>query len=163
MTITIDEVRLHITCRQYMGGISRDKDRIKVTEEVFTPDWLVEQCLDDFLKENPSAFNDPTATFLDPCCGDGQMLGYVLLRKMQNGIDFETALLSLRGVDIMQDNVELCRERLLCEQEHLRPMLEQYIVCADALKYHYRFDGSPVDDELTEKENYDKLFNNFFK
>jgi type I restriction-modification system DNA methylase subunit len=122
-----------------MSGIERDKVRIKATGEVFTPTGLVQEILDKLPKK---VFTDSTKTYLDPSCGDGQFLGEILIHKVENGIDFETALSTIYGVDIMQDNVDLCRERLLCGQEHLRPIVERNIVCADALKYHYRFDGS---------------------
>jgi hypothetical protein len=101
-------------------------------------------------------------TFLDPTCGDGQFLREVLIRKMENGSTFEQALSTVYGVDLMQDNVELCRERLLCGREDLRHIVEQNIVCADGLRYHYRFDGShPYDDEVKEQEfedRFDTLF-----
>ena len=62
----------------------------------------------------------------------------------------------------MQDNVDLCRERLLCGREDLRHIVEQNIVCADALRYHYRFDGShPYDDETQAKAEEDR-FNSLF-
>jgi hypothetical protein len=70
---------------------------------------------------------------------------------MENGSTFEQALSTVYGVDLMQDNVELCRERLLCGREDLRHIVEQNIVCADGLRYHYRFDDShPYDDEKNE-------------
>jgi type I restriction-modification system DNA methylase subunit len=122
-----------------MSGIERDRARIKATGEVFTPTPLVQEILDTL---DPDTFKNPEHTFLDPTCGDGQFLGEVLIRKVENGISFETALQTIYGVDLMQDNVDLCRERLLCGQEHLRHIVEQNIVCADALRYHYRFDGS---------------------
>ena len=57
----------------------------------------------------------------------------------------------------MQDNVELCRDRLLCGREDLRHIVEQNIVCADALRYHYRFDNS--DPYKTEQDlQFDTLF-----
>ncbi len=122
-----------------MSGVERNKLRIKSTGEIFTPTLLVQEILDKLPLE---LFTDTTKTYLDPSCGDGQFLGEILIRKIENGIDFEQALKTIYGVDIMQDNIDLCRERLLCGQEHLRPVVEQNIVCADALKYHYRFDGS---------------------
>ena len=66
----------------------------------------------------------------------------MLIRKLENGIDFETALGTIYGVDLMPDNVDLCRERLLCGQEHLRHIVEKNIVCHDALTYNYTF-GEP--------------------
>jgi hypothetical protein len=149
---TLSEVIDHIRDRTYMGGVERDQLRVKATGEVFTPTPLVQDVLDKLLLEQ---FTDPTKTFLDPSCGDGQFLGEVLIRKMENGSTFDQALSTIYGVDLMQDNVDECRERLLCgrEEEDLRNIVEQNIVCADALRYHYRFDGShPYDDEVKEKE-----------
>ena len=122
-----------------MSGLDREKTRTKATGEIFTPTLLVQKILNDLPDE---LFRNPKKTFMDNSCGDGQFLGEVLIRKVENGIPFEQALQTIYGVDIMPDNVELCRERLLCGQEHLRPIVEQNIVCADALRYHYRFDGS---------------------
>ena len=144
----LSKIYSHLFDRTYMSGVEREKTRVKATGEVFTPNSLVEQRLDTL---DPNEFVDPTKTFLDPSCGDGQFLASVLYRKLQNGIDFETALRTIYGVDLMQDNVELCRERLLCGREDLRHVVEQNIVCADGLRYHYRFDGShPYDDEQSE-------------
>ena len=132
---------------------SRDQDRIKATGEVFTPTPLVQEILDQLPQEQ---FQDPSKTFLDPSCGDGQFLGEVLIRKVENGIDFETALSTIYGVDLMQDNVELCRERLLCGREDLRHIVEKNIVCHDALTYDYSFNG-------TNKNNNELLFDSLFE
>ena len=135
----IDEFRRHLRDRDYMSGVDRDQLRVKATGEVFTPTPLVQELLDQLL---PDLFTDPTKTFLDNSCGDGQFLSEVLIRKLENGIDFETALSTIYGVDLMQDNVKLCQDRLLCGQEHLRSIVERNIVCADALTYDYLF-GEP--------------------
>jgi hypothetical protein len=156
-------IKNHIRNRPYMSGIIRERARIKETEECFTPDELVVRACNQILDEDPTAFSDPAKTFIDPTgCGDGQFLGEVLIRKLENGIDFETALSTIYGVDLMQDNVELCRERLLCGREDLRHILEQNIVCADALRYHYRFDGTPPYDKTAE-EKYDEQFDSLFE
>ena len=143
-----------------MSGLEREQSRVKATGEVFTPTPLVEEMLD---KMDPTLFEDASKTFLDPSVGDGQFLASVLYRKLQNGIDFETALSTIYGVDLMQDNVELCRERLLCGREDLRQIVEKNIVCADGLRYHYRFDSSyPYDEERKEKE-FDERYDTFFE
>jgi type I restriction-modification system DNA methylase subunit len=145
----IFDVINHIRNRCYMSGIERDKLRIKATGEVFTPTALVQEILDKF---SPEVFSDPSKTFLDNSCGDGQFLGEILIRKVENGIDFETALDSVFGVDIMPDNVALCKERLLCGREDLRWIVDRNIVCHDALTYDYSF-GRPLyldDNELFE-------------
>ena len=140
MLPNLNEVIAHVRERQYMSGVERDKLRVKATGEVFTPTDLVQEVLDTLLQE---LFKDPTADFIDPACGDGQFLGEVLIRKMENGIDFETALSEIYGVDLMQDNVDLCRERLLCGCEELRHIVERNIVCKNGLEYDYSF-GEPV-------------------
>lgn len=137
--LALVDIISHARDREYMSGVERDKLRVKSTGEVFTPTPLVQEMLDHLPEET---FTDPTKTFLDNSCGDGQFLSEVLIRKLENGIDFETALSTIYGVDLMPDNVKLCQDRLLCGQEHLRHIVEKNIVCADALTYNYTF-GEP--------------------
>lgn len=137
----LDAVIKHCRDREYMSGIDRDDLRIKATGEVFTPTPLVQEILDQLPQE---LFKDPTKTFCDPSCGDGQFLSEVLIRKLENGIDFETALGTIYGVDLMQDNVDLCRERLLCGRTDLKSIVEKNIVCENGLKYNYQFGKSEV-------------------
>jgi hypothetical protein len=142
-----------------MGGVEREASRVKDTGEVFTPTPLVQEILDQLPAE---LFTDHVKTFLDPSCGDGQFLGEVVIRKMENGSTFEQALSTTYGVDLMPDNVKLCQDRLLCGREDLRHIVEKNIVCADGLRYHYRFDGShPYDDEIQkqkEEDHFGSLF-----
>jgi type I restriction-modification system DNA methylase subunit len=116
--------------------VVRDAARIKKTGEVFTPTALVQEILDKFSEEE---FADASKTFLDPSCGNGHFLSEVLIRKLENKIDFAIALGSIYGVDIMLDNVEVCRDRLLCGLEQYRHIVEKNIVCADALTYDFSF------------------------
>ena len=122
-----------------MSGVERDKVRVKATGEVFTPTPLVQEILDQLPQ---LLFADADKTFLDPACGDGQFLGEVVIRKIENGSTLEQALSTTYGVDLMEDNVLLCRERLLCGREDLRHIVEKNIVCADGLTYNYTF-GEP--------------------
>jgi type I restriction-modification system DNA methylase subunit len=156
----LSKIHSHLFERTYMSGVDREHSRVKATGEVFTPTPLVEEILD---KMDPLLFTNSEKTFLDPACGDGQFLASVLYRKLQNGIDFETALSTIYGVDLMSDNVDLCRERLLCGREDLRHIVEKNIVCADGLRYHYRFDGSyPYDEELKQQKQ-EELFSSLFE
>lgn len=148
----------HVRNRSYMSGIERDESRVFQSQEVFTPTAKVQNLLNEYKNE----LKDLNQSFTDPSCGDGQFLGEVLICKIENGSTFEQALSTVYGVDLMEDNVELCRERLLCGREDLRHIVEQNIVCADGLRYHYRFDGShPYDDEQAEiefEERFETLF-----
>ena len=158
MSITLEEVVTHIRNRTYMSGVERTHARVKATGEVFTPTELVREILESMDIE---MFTDPSKKFLDPTCGDGQFLGEVIIRKLENGSTFEQAVATTYGVDLMQDNVNLCRERLLCGREDMRSVVEQNIICADGLRYHYRFDAShPYDDETKEQAS-NALFNSW--
>ena len=136
-----------------MDGVNRSYERISNSSEVFTLEEDVERELD---KLDQKYFTDASQTLIDPCCGDGNYLAMMLLRRIKNGIDFETALSSIYGVDLMEDIVELCRERLLCGREDLRHIVEKNIVCHDALTYDYSFNGT----NQTEAE---ARFDNFFE
>lgn len=129
----------HLRDREYMGGVVRDKSRVKDTGEVFTPTELVQEILDEMPTE---LFTNPNKTFIDPACGDGQFLSEVLIRKLEAGHDFAQALGTIYGVDLMPDNVKLTQDRLLCGHEELRPIVERNIVCANGLEYDYLF-GKP--------------------
>ena len=133
----IEDIINHTRNRAYMNGVDRDKTRVKETQEVFTPTKMVNDLLDQLPQE---LFADSNQPVIDNSCGDGQFLSEALIRKVEAGIDFETALSTIYGVDLMQDNVDLCRERLLCGREDLRHIVEKNIVCADALTYDYAFD-----------------------
>lgn len=110
------------------------KERIDKTSEVFTPTELVSNICDELPKDN---FTDLSKTFLDPSCGNGQFLSEVLIRKLRSGIALDTALQTIYGIDIMLDNVDVCRERLLCGVEEYRHIVERNIICADALTFNY--------------------------
>ena len=127
----------------FMSGIERDKLRVKETAEVFTPTPLVQEILNNLPQE---LFEDVSKTFLDPSCGDGQFLSEVVIRKMERSeCSLEEALLTTYGVDIMEDNIKLCKERLAGPNptQEVLDILDKNIVCADALKYDYSF-GEPV-------------------
>ena len=123
-----------------MSGVERGRARVIATGEVYTPTDEVMK----FIKEIPdSIWQDPKSTFADTeGCGDGQFLGEILIKRVQSGIDFETALSTIYGIEKEEDNAEVCRQRLLCGQDSLRHIVDNNIVCADADLYHGRFDGS---------------------
>ena len=148
----LNDVIEHIRNRTYMSGVERDKLRVKVTGEVFTPTPLVQEILAEIPVDQ---WQDPTKTFLDPSCGDGQFLSEVLIRKLENGHSFEQALSTIYGVDLMQDNVDLCRERLLCGRTDLAHIVNRNIVCHDALTYDYSFNGTDLNQEDLQ---WDRLF-----
>ena len=158
--MNLSNIHNHLFNREYMSGLDRDKLRVKATGEVFTPTACVDIIFNNIEKNDANAFTEIDNTFIDRSCGDGQFLASVLYRKLQNGIDFETALSTIYGLDIMSDNILLCRERLLCGREDLRHIVQTNLVCADGLRYHYRFQGpgeNLYDDEKDE-QHFGSLF-----
>lgn len=146
----LKEIEKHL----FSYNISIDTSNRNNFGEIFTPTPLVEQMLSHLDK---SIFTDHKKTVIDSGCGNGQILASVLYNRCINGINFEDALSTIYGVDINPKNVEICRERLLCGQEHLRHIVERNIVCADSLRYHYRFDGT--DPYKTHQDlHFDQLF-----
>ena len=143
----ISEYIEHARNFKYMSGVERDTLRTKQTAEVFTPTKLVQEMLDNM---NQELFEDTEKTFLDNSCGDGQILSEVVIRKMErSGCDLEKALSTIYGVDIMSDNIELCKKRLMGPNptESIIKILNNNIVCADSLTYDYSF-GQPVGIEI---------------
>lgn len=101
---------------------SQIKSRQRVVDrgEVFTNEREV-KAMCDLVKDETERID---SRFLEPACGDGNFLAEILTRKLQtarrkygkSAADFERysvlAVTSIYGVDIMQDNVLACRERM---------------------------------------------------
>ena len=143
MAITLDEIKKIVRSAAYMVGVDQNDPNIIKYGQFFTPNQEAIDAVNAMFALDPIVFTDPEKTVIDPVgCGSGDLLLEVMIKKMENGSTHEQALKTLYGVDIDQKNVDLCRKRLLCGEEHLRPIVERNIVCADALKYQYRFDSS---------------------
>ena len=143
----------------YMQDINRD-DRVKKTQEVFTP---INACID--LIEYTMKFTDNMLydTVFDNCVGDGEWLGAVLIKRLEAGIDLKTAVSTLRGCDLLTDNVERCHKRLSCGDESLYPILEKNIIVSNSLQYHYRWDNSPPYDDEAKEQQFEERWDNLFK
>jgi len=93
----------------YMSGTDRMTDRVKKTGEVFTPtDTVI-----DMIERTGIDEYGPGKTVIDSACGDGQLLVPVKwLKILHFGMNEQEALKEIYGVDIMRDNVDLCKKRL---------------------------------------------------
>ena len=104
-------------------GKNQVKSKKRVTDhgEVFTNQREVNAML-DLVKHETERID---SRFLEPACGDGNFLAEVLRRKLvvvdsrysKSQVEWERysviAVSSIYGVDILEDNAEECRERLL--------------------------------------------------
>lgn len=107
------------------NNITEDRNRVKALGEVFTPTTLVDYVLDLLEQHDPSALTALSNTFIDSMCGDGQFLVGVKNRKLINGIDNATAISTIYGIDLTQENVDKSIERT--------GGLSSQIVCEDSL------------------------------
>ena len=80
-----------------------------VLGEVFTPPYLVQKMLD---LVPPETWQDPSKTFLEPSCGNGNFVVAIIQRKIDSGSTLEQALSTTFGVDIDEMNVLECHERV---------------------------------------------------
>ena len=98
----------------------KSKQRVADHGEVFTAEREVNAML-DLVKQETDRID---SRFLEPGCGTGNFLTEILTRKLaivekryrRNQLDFERysiiAISSMYGVDILEDNIAECRERL---------------------------------------------------
>lgn len=94
------------------NDITEDRDKVKALGEVFTPTSLVNYTLDLIEQTNPTAFVDAERTFIDSMCGDGQFLVAIKDRKIANGQSETTALSTIYGIELSEDNASICSRRL---------------------------------------------------
>lgn len=136
----------------------KSKKRVADHGEVFTAEREVNAML-DLVKQETERIE---SRFLEPACGNGNFLVKILERKLavvdgryaKSQLEWERytvlAVSSIYGVDILQDNVSECRERLLrlfderytklhkadCKEEcreSVRYILDKNILWGDAL------------------------------
>lgn len=141
----------------------KSKERVAAHGEVFTNEREVNAML-DLVKQETERLD---SRFLEPACGDGNFLIEILRRKLavceararakqytqlqyeQNAV---LAVSSIYGIELLPDNAEACRERLLdyfvkqyralfkskCKDaciESVRYILSKNIIVGDALTY----------------------------
>lgn len=96
----------------YMSGVDRQSERVKSTGEIFTPTSLVIELCQKLIEINPQTFM-PGKTVIDPSCGDGQFLVVAKwIKVLMHGMSEEEAVADIYGIDIMRDNVDICKRRL---------------------------------------------------
>ena len=98
----------------------KSRERVAQYAEVLTPPEIVNAML-DLVKQETERID---SRFLEPACGTGNFLTEILERKLRVvekhygkiQLEYERyavlAVSSLYGVDILEDNVQECRERL---------------------------------------------------
>ena len=122
------------------------KDRRKGkggTQEFFTPFSIVQKMCN---MVPDSDWSDPEKTWLEPCMGDGNFICYIIWNRIQHGIDWETALKTLYGVELQADNVLECHDRVIdlltklnidFDEYTARKIMKKNLVCSDFFKWDF--------------------------
>ena len=118
--------------------------RRKKTGEFYTPYSIVKKMMD---KIEPEMWADPNRTFLEPSFGDGNFIIAILYRRIvEHGIDWKTALETCTGVELMQDNVDETKERIIdllnklnieYDKDVAYEIMNRNLVCSDFFKWNF--------------------------
>ena len=126
--------------------VARRKDKNKQqkgTQEFFTPYSIVKRMCDKIPYDD---WADPTKTFLESSFGSGQFVVYIVWNRIQHGVDWETALKTLYGVELMTDNVLECHDRVIdlltklnidFDEYTARKIMKNNLVCSDFFKWDF--------------------------
>ena len=115
----------------------------KSTCEFFTPYEIVKKMADKVPEE---CWSDPTKTFCDPCFGNGQFILYIIWNRIQHGIDWEIALRTCYGVELMQDNVSETYSRVIglldalgidYDKSVVMDIMHENLVCSDFFDWDF--------------------------
>ena len=101
----------------------KSKERKDENGEVFSPAYIIDEMLELLPK---GILEDSSKTFLDPTCGNGNILVQILKRRIELGLDPTASCNTLYGVDIMQDNIDEAKIRLLELAPLANPNLKQH-------------------------------------
>ena len=82
----------------------------KSKQELVTPYSKGKKTCDKISDED---WSNPNKTFCEPALGNGQFVIYIIWNRIQHGIDWRTALETLYAVELMQDNVDETKERII--------------------------------------------------
>ena len=126
----------------FIGEVEDSKSVLKkMMDKISSEDW-----------------HNPSKTFLEPCCGHGNFIIGILYRRIvEHGIDWKTALETLYGVELMQDNVDETKERIIdllnklnieYDKDVAYEIMNRNIVCSDFFKWNFEEWRPYTEDEL---------------
>lgn len=113
------------------------------TQEFFTPYEIVKKMAEKVPEEY---WSDSTKTFLDPCFGNGNLILYIIWNRIQHGIDWQTALETTFGVELMQDNVYETHGRIIkmfdkmdidYDEDTAMDIMLRNLVCSDFFEWDF--------------------------
>ena len=129
--------------RKRSKGHNNELKVSKSTQEFFTPYEIVKKMAEKVPEEY---WSDPTKTFCEPCFGNGQFVVYIIWNRIQHGIDWQTALETTFGVELMQDNVYETHGRVIrlldaldidYDEDVAFDIMLENLVCSDFFEWDF--------------------------
>ena len=137
---------------------NKRNERHHITQEDFTPQNICEMLYENL---NSDIYVDFNKTFCDIASGNGNIIRYILNKRLEqcsNQEDILNALKSIYGVELMQDNVEECHSLIIEDIKYFSKnknikinecdilnILKHNIVCSDMFDWDF--------DKWTSKKN----------
>lgn len=134
--------------------VSRRKNSKVNSQEFFTPYSIVKKMCDKISEED---WANPDKTFCEPCFGNGQFVVYIIWNRLQHGIDWRTALETLYGVELMQDNVYETHGRIIklfdaldidYDEDIAMAIMLKNLVCSDFFEWNFEEWRPYTEEEL---------------
>lgn len=142
----------------YATDVRKDRRKSKDvnSQEFFTPYSIVKRMCDKVSDED---WADQKKTFLEPSCGNGQFVIYVIYNRLRHGIDWRTALKTCFALDLMQDNVDEMKERVHTMLKQICPdynkasatrIMNKNFICHDFFTWNFE-EWRPMTEEEIKK------------
>ena len=143
----------------YATDVRKDRRKGKGgTQEFFTPYSIVQRMCNMISDDD---WSNPEKTWLEPCMGDGNFICYIIWNRIQHGIDWQTALKTLYGLELMSDNVLECHDRVIdlltklgieFDERTARKTMKKNLVCSDFFKWDFEH-WRPIPEKPKKSKN----------
>lgn len=126
------------------------------TQEFFTPWNIVEKMCKKIPKED---WENPEKVFLEPSFGNGNFILAIIYFRLHAKVNWKITLETLYGVELMEDNVKECKERVLDLLDKLQikydkstaiEIMDKNLICHDFFTWNFK-EWRPMTEEEIKK------------
>lgn len=124
----------------------KSRKRVRQNGEVFTPVWMVKKMLSE--PDVQERIHNLYTRFLEPSAGEGAFLIEILRQKLDyvtsisSKVKWRTnalwAIASIYGVELMQDNVDIARKRMLdVAEQYYRKVFDVFLLSKNIVQGNF--------------------------
>lgn len=137
---------IRVTRRKGAGG----------SQEFFTPYSIISKMCDKISEDD---WSNPNKTFLEPCAGSGNFILMIIYKRILAGIDWQTTLETLYAIELQEDNVDECKDRVInllnaldiaFSEKTARDIMDHNLVCHDFFTWNFKEWREMTEDEIKE-------------